>query len=494
MLEIKGIECKHAVYCPPSLNGEPDLHIIKEVIHYSDGTLEPSIRLEYDVKQKFWVSRKGFRNYNQKKESEKIERLNVFETTRSRMAISIANAIGKPWLRDDMREVLKDPFVYGADILSTAVIKYESQKKYPDLSSKNTVVVLDLETDMVEGHEKAIMGSITMKTKAFVAIAKPFVHGLVCVEDEIRKCADKHIGKHIKERNIDIEILIVEDDIEIYKELLARAHKWRPDFLAIWNVLFDIGKIVDAFHMAGIDPAKYFSDPSVPAEYRFFRLKEGPKVKVTESGKTMPLKPADRWHTVYCPASFYIIDSMCVYKRIRIGEAEKASYALDAILADELKDVRKLKIEEGSQYSGAEWHVFMQKYKKIEYIVYNIFDCICVELLDEKTNDLSIKISLYSGYSDYENFKSEPRRLCDAMWGFLQEELGEVIGSSAAKSEEELEADAKTLSIKGWIVTLPAHRVKQNGLRIIKECPDVISNVRKHVGDKLYVTFSSNRE
>ena len=110
---------------------------------------------------------------------------------------------------------------------------------------------------------------------------------------------------------------------------------------------------------AGIDPAEVFSDPSVPPEFRYFNYQEGTKIKVTESGRTMPLSPAERWHVVTCPASFYPIDGMCVYQKIRLGKG-KMSYALDATLERHL-GIRKLKFKEADGLERLAWHEFMQK-------------------------------------------------------------------------------------------------------------------------------------
>lgn len=79
---------------------------------------------------------------------------------------------------------------------------------------------------------------------------------------------------------------------------------------------------------------------------------------------------------------------MCFFKINRVREQNRPSYSLDSILNDEL-DLEKLKFKEAEGYEGLELHQLMQSKYKLEYGIYNVFDCIALELLDEKTGDLS---------------------------------------------------------------------------------------------------------
>ena len=109
----------------------------------------------------------------------------------------------------------------------------------------------------------------------------------------------------------------------------------------------------------------YLCDPAVPYQYRVCRYKEGPTKKVTASGQQKPLNPALQWHTLELTASFYVLDAMCVYKRLRMAKQEEPSYALNAILDKEL-GIRKLSFTEAEQYSGLKWHQVMQQDFKLE--------------------------------------------------------------------------------------------------------------------------------
>jgi hypothetical protein len=45
------------------------------------------------------------------------------------------------------------------------------------------------------------------------------------------------------------------------------------------------------------------------------------------------------------------------------------------------------------------------------------------------------------------------------------------------------ELDEFTVGLDGWIVTLPAHLVDDNGMQVILENPLQMTNIRGHVGD-----------
>lgn len=140
----------------------------------------------------------------------------------------------------------------------------------------------------------------------------------------------------------------------------------------------------------------------------------------------------------------------------------------------------KLKFPETDNLTGIEWHIEMQKNHKIRYGLYNIIDSIRLEQLDEKTNDLARSITLYSKNSDYKNFNSNPKRLCDDMhFWYLNRE--QVIGSSSDQMIHEL--DQYVVGHDGWIVTLPSYMAGPNGIKCVKEFPEYRSLIWTHVAD-----------
>lgn len=476
---ITARECRFAVYCSTPENSNKDLHVVKEVIHLDDGSIVPRLKLLYNYQRPYWIVNKGQRNFEQYIDYIEEDRCSKFFSNQTNLAYNIARQLGERKQYYSLREVCESPYVFGADIKSTSCIKQEYLKTFPDTNSEFSVAVFDIETDIVNGTDESIIATLSFKNKCITVIKKSFVEGILDIENKLRILLKQYLGEIIESRKVDVEFVFVDTEIETFARCFAKAHEWMPDFVAIWNQKFDISKFIDACERAEVDPASIICDPKVPDEYKFFRFKLGPSQKVTFSGKIMPIKPAAQWHTAFFPASFYIMDSMCAYKHTRIGKQEETSYALDAILKKN-KLGGKLKFTQADSYTDKAWHEFMQKNYPLEYVIYNIYDCIGVEMLDEKVKDLAVVIQQFSNSSDFEDFKSQPRRKCDELhWYFL--EKGYVIGTTNSKLYSEL--DKKVLSRENWIITLANSLNHGNGLNVIKENPSIHSSIFAFTGD-----------
>lgn len=466
--EIVGLECKHATYVRANDGSKDDLLVIKENIHTKDGRVIPHLEMVKNYKRPFWITKSGFRNHEQKKEWEDITRLDKFSTTQARLLDDIGKAMGRPGLRGGLRMIARNPYLYGADITPPTLVKHQYKTRFPDAISNNTVAVVDIETDVVEGHGRPIYIAVTYRDKVFLASTKEFMQGVANPVEKLHQKAHELLGGYIKERNIELEVMIASDAGRACHEALQRAHRWQPDFLTAWNKNFDIPRIAQALEEHGIDPAESFSDPSVPARFKKFKYIEGASQKVTASGAITPVHPADRWHVTECPASFYVIDSMCLYKRIRLAAQNETSYALDFQLNKHL-GVRKLKFDDLiEEESGTlAWHEVMQKHHKIEYGIYNIFDCIGVELFDEKVQDLAQTITIQAGVSDYGIFNKQPKRLVDQLYFFCLErgkvvatcsdDMVETVKTKNLKTGEDREEqlDRFNYSMNGWVDNAP---------------------------------------
>lgn len=486
--KIKTIECRFAVYVPQpkGMWDAPDLHTVKEVVHFEDGTSEPYLHKIWDYQRPVWYSKKGQRRYDQHKEWEKIENLIEMKTTERDLVRNLARALEMRGFNRGKKVLFQEPYIYGADIKSTAVLKRGYMEKYKPEPTLFSICAFDIETDVVRGTGETIMASLTMKEKVKSFVLRIALPDVTDVEGRIKTLNTKYLGEFEKERNLQCELVICETEIDLYIEVFKTVHEWRPDFLAIWNMDFEIPKILEACDRVGYNPAHLFCDPSIPDEYKFYEYIQGKPTKNTASGKSMPVKPAARWHTLRAPASFYVIDSMCAFKHTRAGMPERQSYGLDAILGEEFdgkdggRKIQKLKFEEASQYEGLKWHVFMQTYHPLEYLIYNRFDCISLEILDEKVMDVSVQIQKFSGTSDFEDFKSQPRRAVDNLHWFVKER-GWIMGVTSSSVVDEF--DDETLDRKDWIITLPAELIVDGGLQIIEEYGFHRTTIFGHVGD-----------
>lgn len=487
-------ECKHATYIPSLINND-DVVVVKEKIHYSDGRTENKLRLIENYKREFFITRPNFRNHYEKKEWEQISKLERRESTQANLQISILRALGKPPVKKSgMRRLFRDPYIYGCDVSTPTLIKHyymhktnSEGKKWMDYTSPNLISVFDSETDIDTGE--MLMLGLTMKERAVIAVQRKFLRNVSNPIEAIQKAFVKYLsdmvdadGKHrnlIEERKLKLEVILVDKPWECVTQIFERAHAWQPDILAAWNIDFDLPKILETLAAGNIDPADVLCDPSIPLKYRYWQYKQGLAQKVTASGKTMALQPAERWHRLTVPATWYLLDPMCVYYRMRIAGGKDPSYGLDAILNKEL-GLRKLKFAEADGLIGADWHRKMQQDHPVEYCVYNLFDCISVEMLDEKTTDLSLQITSLCGHSEFHQFSSQPSRLWDDI-NFMARERGLIVATTSDKMEHEL--DEHVTGLKDWIVTLDSHLVKADGLKVVEENPEFATMFRGHVAD-----------
>lgn len=501
--DILGYECKFAVHIPSRHNDTPDIHLIKEQVHKNDGTIVPNIRFVKNYERPYWITRQNKRNYKQKKEWESEDNLLKKMTTQSNLRYEVAKALGKQWSKESLKELSNSPYLFGTDISSTALIKKHYQDKYPNLQSAFSICTFDVETDVLYGTNEIIMASAVFKDKAVISVVGSFVTGLASVEENFYIKVNRYIKEYVDKYNLKIEFHIGSDLVGSIKHVFSRIHEWKPDFLAIWNMDFDIPKVMSNLEAYGVDPKDIFSDPIVPSEYRICKYKQGPKKKKTASGVVKPINPALQWHTLISTSSFYVIDAMCAYKHIRITQQEESSYALDAILQKHL-GIRKLKFKEADQYSGLKWHQFMQANYKLEYMVYNLFDSLSMIELDNEIKDLAYTLPSFAGISDFSDFKSQPKRIADALHFFILENERKVLGTvgrqivedntpgdtsideenppEADDSETDDKQESTTLGLDGWIVTLPAH-LTVNGMHCVLEDSSIYSNIRAFVYD-----------
>ena len=489
---IKAREAKFIMHLPEIPDFRPDVHIVKEVLHMEDGRLVPNLRVIEHFKRPFWVTKEPYRKHKQKKESEELNKVNKYYATQSRLAKEIGARLGNGYIGvKTMRDVANSPYLYGCDVDSRTFLKKKYLDTYPDAVSSYHVATLDIETDTIDGDIAII--SLSTREKIYTAINKKYLDGQKNVEKQLRYMFDKYIPKTDITKNIEIEYDILDNEMQLIKGTLKRAHEWKPDFIAIWNIDYDIPYMLKVCKKYGVDPKDIFSDPTLPKNLRYFEYKEGQKKRVTESGVFKPVNPEEQWHVVRCPATFYWIDAMSAHRYIRVGgKSMPGGYSLDNILKAELGDkFQKLKFEsdETENIQGIEWHQYMLKNKPLEYTIYNQWDNISMLQLDEHTKDLSNTLPLLSGVSSFDIFNSGPKRIIDAMHFFYLEQ-GMVLGTKPPMID-----DDKILGLGDWIVLLPSSRIKENGMKCVAENPNLITNVRAHVADADQVSgYPSNTQ
>jgi len=471
-------ECRFAFHLIDK-EGNDDLHYVKEAVHQTDGSRTPNVRLLLNYKRPYWIAKKAFRNYEQKRERISLDHVDRFESTQRNLLRSAATSLGTPWFRGSMRDLQNSPYLYGTDITSTALIRQGYKERW-NILTPYSYATTDVETDVVRGTDEIIMQVIVMESRAVLVAQEIVYKGYANPLERLRACAEKYLARDMKENGLTVEFMIVPTEIDVVKTIVGLAHEWKPDFLGVHNLLFDMEKMIAACKRAGVEPEDIFNDPKLPRRFRHFNFKIGPAKKITSSGRVMTYKPSDRWHTVESPASFYWVCSMGGYRRAREGQKEETSYGLDHLLGLTIQR-SKMKFDLAGELDGLAWHQYMQANHPFEYSMYCIFDGFGMILMERKTRDMTVSIPTFAESSDYSKMSSQPRRTMDALHLHLLKYENSVVGTTG--SVVETPDDKLVVSCNGWITALPSENVVDNGLQLIAENPNMRTNIRTNGAD-----------
>lgn len=496
--EIVKKEVRFAIHLPKN-DYRPDMHYIREDVTYSDGTQEPNCYFAEDFKRPVWVTKESFRDHRDKKEFEYRERLNMQMTTQSDMERIASSMLGHDELKKSQYEVKNSPYLYGYDVTSTSLIKFNTLRKNDFVQSPYSVAAFDIETN--PETQEILLATVAYQGKVHTSINRKFVERVPNVVEKIKKAIEHYLPDYVK---LQYTFSICDGEVDLLKDNFRVINKWKPAFLSIWNMNFDIPKILERLEYHGVRPTEVLCDQMIPNKYRYCRYKMGQTRKETASGVIKPINPSLQWHTLFCTAPYYVIDAMCVYRQLRMGGQEETSYALDAILKKE-EIGGKLKFEPANGYSGLKWHLFLQENYQVEYIVYNIYDCLGMLELDKKIKDLSYTLPSFAGMTDFQKFSSQVRKISDAVFLFglekdriigtvrkLERKKEDAEDASAVPDEllgdgddeeedddgEEDPSKYKTLDLKGWIQLLPQNLLVHDGLQCIEEYPNAVTNLR----------------
>lgn len=478
--QIINKECKFVLKVPDDVC-EDDIHIVKELITYNDNTQDVKLNVIKNFQRPFWITKQHFQNHQQKKESEDINKLEKYNATQKNLPFAIKARLGQKYITaKTMRDVSKSPYLYGTDIDSRAIIKKAYMDKYPNVTPYS-LTTLDIETNIDTGE--IIIISIATKDKIYVGILESMLLSKIDVDKQLKFLFDKYIPKTEVSSKIVPKFEVFKTEQELLENIFLNLHEWKTDFIAVWNIDFDVPYIIERCEDLGIDPKNLFSSPDIPKELRYFKYKQGQKLKVTESGVHKPINPEEQWHIVYTPSYSYWIDAMCSHRYVRVGgKSVPGGYSLNNILDKELgSEYKKLDFKDDpniANLSGIDWHKYMIANKPLEYIIYNCWDTMSMLELDNKTKDLEMSIGALIGISSFDIFNSGPKKIIDALH-FFYIENNRVLGVRDLTTRD----DDNRLGLDGFIMILESSYKRDNRGQFIKEEPNAYSNINYSLAD-----------
>lgn len=483
---IAGRVCKHATYSEHKFDRTKDLTSVKITNVHEDGTRSSELMLIENYKQPVYIVKPKLRKFKQYKDYIKEGACKKYMVPRRQIGNFVSRTLfGKNDTRATIRDAKTTPYVFNIDQTPPVIIKHAFFKKYGDYQNKElyNVAAYDVETNMNSDENEVIMASVTSGPRIFFAVVRSWFNGLSDKEilKGLKEAEDKHLGDIIREKKATVVYEIVNTPGEVVKRNVEMFHEFDVDYVASWNATYDMEKNEEMLLKEGMDIEAIYNDPSIPREYRSYRLDRGRTHKVKEDGTSSPLEPQEKFPSVRCHARWQWVDFMSVYaiKRFHAGKLE--SYALQDIAESE-KVRGKLYTEEGSQFGegSPQWHRHMQTNHPFIYCMYNIADNFVIEEINDATKDLSLTLPMLLRYSEYFNFVSQPRIISDTL-SFIAKENGYVWGSAPAVRDKSFNEILPGLG--GWIALLDSEKMADKGVVLFKGLYDVISRGRRANND-----------
>jgi len=361
----------------------------KKVLHVKN-----IIRPIVDPKRRVFITKNECRTYKYKKETELLSNVDTYTVCNRTLVDDLKKILGySKYHRASLRELCNSPYIYGADVSIESLVRTAYIKKMKHPIVPLTVGTFDIETSVL-GDDRINAVTFIADKKVYTAVLDDFMwkfdeHGkkTKATIKDIYSLAQELLKPYIDEHQFTFEIKCFTEELDLIRWIFDKIREKEPDYIGIWNLGYDVPKIIERIKFYGEDPADYFCDPSVPKDIRVCEYRED-------------LKPVqhivDKWNWFHCSSKSQFVDLMLLYARIRKVKAKEPSYSLDAITTKVL-GVGKLK------FTGIGGHYEMQTKRFIEYVVYNIFDSMLLTLMEWKNNDCT---SLYylsgnSPLSDY---------------------------------------------------------------------------------------------
>lgn len=431
----------------------------KVIVEYSDGTTEyeDNLKIYKDPQRPFWVTKPQFRNHEYKKEFEDLEKCEQFICRDSELEERLEMALGyspMSFRRRNLRQLCSSPFVYGADIDTQTLIK----QKYANDAPVGKVAVfsrggLDIESE-IRGQKRINLMTFIHENTIYTAALKEYCKieqedktFREATEEDCLKVVNEMLGPYFKKHKFTLVFKILDTELDVIKWIFQQIHKHKTDYIGIWNLGFDIPKIIERIVALGADPAEVMCHPEVPRQYRFVDWYED---------KSDVQHFTDKWHWANIAGYSQFIDSMCLYARLRKVSGRDSSYALDEISNKELG--------QGKLHFGAITnHWFMQNFRFLEYIAYNINDVMIMQLMEWQNNDMSA-LSGLTGMSLLSQFSRQTVMVRNDAYNYAKAR-GKVPASAGVSMFTEYDK----MQLKAGGTVLPPNKAVGVGVSVLLE-------------------------
>lgn len=467
---VPGFRMLHSCYFQQNTSEDAVFGCMKHV-----ETGEKELFCIKNPKIKVWVTKPALRNHSRKKEYADLREVDEVQTRYNEIATHIGPMVGIYARNNNFyntKKVLASPYVYGADVDICVRVRIAfntvTPKKIPYLNVGN----FDIETSVLGDNRIIVISFIDGSGKAYCGCLKDFLKSNESVEDiksryekKVRQNFEQAISPKVKsmleKHPITVEWKILDEELDLIKWIFEKIHFHKPDYITIWNMGFDIPKLLERLQFLEVDPAEIMCHPDVPKKYR--------KVEYAPSRMKQNDHIVDRWDWFYLTGYTQFIDAMCLYGRLRKAKGRDISYRLDYIGA---KEIGAGKLDFGQNKT----HYEMQVNDGVGYTVYNLVDSEILNLMNLKTKDLDQFVNLL-GLSNPEDFNKQSVMLKNYYFDWLQPK-----GKVPPSVGESLEIPSDRYIVNRGGLVINVNNTFGTGVAIIKENKQ-LTRVMKFVFD-----------
>ncbi len=442
-------------------------------------TNESTLAIIERPQRPLWVTKPQLRNHSLKKEFAPEAELDMHIVPQDQLAEGIFKAIHgfNPTRYINLRHQMQSPYVYGADIDVRLILKKSLADKckgeYPTVYHTS---FLDIETDVVHNTGRIIaMSFVDCRTKQIFSAFEQSYAKVKDSEEQVRSTFDKELDKLVDQlkptakkvftaKDYKLHTKACNSELELILWIFKNLHICKPDFCGIWGINFDAPRLEQRLEILGVDPASVFCHPDVPAKYRYFNYKPS----IEKPGSKGKKHFAERWHWLAVAGYTQFYCAMALFARLRKAKGMLPSYKLDYV-AGYMIGAGKL------DFGGAD-HYIMQTTRFIEYVVYNIFDVLLIDIMERLGKNV-LQLMALTTTSLIDSFAKQTVMSRDFFYFHCRNRRrvpAATAGSLEVTGDEDIE------NVGGNV--LSPFLVKNTAIPILQETP-IIKGMHKFVAD-----------
>ena len=238
--------------------------------------------------------------------------------------------------------------------------------------------------------------------------------------DEIHKFFDENYP------DFEYKVFFYKNELKMLHHVFQLINKLNKDMFAFWNISFDIPYIIARLDALGDIPEDVICPDYVPNKSIFFKKD---KFHFEIKNKTDFFR---------CTSPTVYVDQMINYAAIRKGGSELRSNRLTYIAKKEIGD-EKLDYSEDGNIKTLSYHNFLK------YILYNIKDVLLQWGIENRTEDMeTVYISSYENITPYEDVFKQTVTLRDCSYLYYMDQ-GVIPGCNVNSLFFEYGKDKKTV-------------------------------------------------